>query len=187
MKGQFTLSNLVIAKPTRKDIESAYDVFATTITDAFEKEDIGHLKEDISKEIQHKKKLMAYAVANPDSEVHFLVAKIDNRVIGTISFGPCGSDIKKCTNNELDAIGELGSLCVLPDFQGKGVGSALIHAMIKYLAELGVRYFCLDSGYQQAQRKWLRKFGEPYRIAKDYWGKGLDHMVWLCRVVDHVK
>ena len=127
---------------------------------------------------------MAYAVANPDSEVHFLVAKIDNRVIGTISFGPCGSDIKKCTNNELDAIGELGSLCVLPDFQGKGVGSALIHAMIKYLAELGVRYFCLDSGYQQAQRKWLRKFGEPYRIAKDYWGKGLDHMVWLYRVVD---
>jgi GNAT superfamily N-acetyltransferase len=81
----------------------------------------------------------------------------------------------------------LGSLYVLPHFQGKGVGSALIQSMITFLHELGVEQFCLDSGFKSAQKRWLRKFGEPYKIAKDFWGEGSDHMVWLCQVTDYVK
>ena len=181
------MNGILIVKPTKKDIKSAYSVFEITITDAFEKEGLGYLKEDILKEIEYKKNLFTYSLENPDSNIYFLVAKIDDKVIGTISFGPCGSDIKKCTNNQLDGVGELGSLYVLPNFQDKGVGSALIYSMIKYLHELGVKQFCLDSGYKHAQRKWLRKFGEPYIIEKDYWGKDFDHMVWLCNVDDYIK
>lgn len=181
------MNNILITKPTKKDIKSVYDVFEITITDAFEKEGLGHLKEDMLKEIEYKKNLITYSLNNSDSNIFFLVAKVDHNVIGTISFGPCGNDIKKCTNNQLDIIGELGSLYVLPHFQGKGVGSALINSMIKYLHELGVDQFCLDSGYKHAQRKWLRKFGKPYKIVKDYWGKDFDHMVWLCKVTDYVR
>lgn len=180
------MNDLLIIKPTKKDIKLAYDVFEASITDAFEKEGLGYLKEDILKEIEDKKNLITDSLKT-DSDLYFLVAKIDDHVIGTISFGPCGNDIKKCTNNELDTIGELGSLYVLPNYQGKGVGSALIHSMIKHLHQLGVEQFCLDSGYKHAQKKWLRKFGEPYKIARDYWGKDLDHMVWLCKVMDYVK
>lgn len=69
----------------------------------------------------------------------------------------------------------------------KGVGSALICSMIKYIHELGVEQFCLNSGYKHAQKKWLRKFGEPYKIVKDYWGKDFDHMVWICKIINYVK
>jgi GNAT superfamily N-acetyltransferase len=140
------MDDVFIIKPTKEDIKSAYDVFEVSIRDAFEKEGLGDLKEDILAEIENKSNLFSYSLDNKDLDVFFLVAKLDERVIGTISFGPCGTDIKKCTNHELDAIGELGSLYVLPHYQGHGVGSILIHAMIKYLHELGIEQFCLDSG-----------------------------------------
>lgn len=180
------INDLSIVKPTKDDIKLVQYVFESSITDAFDKEGLGHMKKEILREIEFKKELITLTVENLASEVDFLVAKISNDVIGTISFGPCGSDIKKCTNNELDTIKELGSLYVLPNFQGKGVGSALIHSMIKYISELGIDQFCLDSGYKNAQKKWLRKFGEPYKIVKDYWGKNSDHMIWLCNVIDYV-
>ena len=179
------MKDLLIVRPTKKDINSAYDVFEASITDAFEKEGLGHLKEDILKEIQYKKDLLNFSVDNTDSEVCFFVAKMDGKVIGTISFGPCGDDIKKCTNNQLSTVGELGSLYVLPNYQGKGVGSSLISAMIEYIYKIGVEQFCLDSGYKRAQKRWLRKFGEPYKIAKDYWGEEADFMIWLCKTIDY--
>lgn len=113
-----------------------------------------------------------------------MVGKLNRRVIGTISFGPCGDDIRECTNNHLANVGELGGLYVLPEFQGQGVGSALIAAMIKHLQSMGVQKFCLDSGYKDAQRRWLRKFDEPYKVVKDHWGEDCDHLIWLCKVVD---
>ena len=181
------MNDLLITKPTREDITSAYAVFEASITDAFEKDGLGHLTNDIEYEIESKKNLLTTSLVNAKSGTFFLVAKMNDNLIGTVSFGPCSSDIKKFTNNQLEAIGELGSLYVLPEFQGKGVGSALIHSMMEVLHESGVEQFCLDSGYKQAQTKWLRKFGEPYFIARDYWGKDRHHMVWLCKVSDYVK
>ena len=139
------------------------------------------MKEDIHREIEHKKHLLDASMNPTDSKPYFLLAKLEETVVGTISFGPCGEDIKKCTENQLDGIGELGSLYVLPSFQGQGVGSALIHALVTYLSEQKIEQFCLDSGYKRAQKRWLRKFGEPYKVVKDYWGPGFDHMIWLCK------
>ncbi|MDV4151337.1 GNAT family N-acetyltransferase [Clostridium sp. AL.422] len=181
------INNLTIIRPTKDDLKSTYSVFEESITDAFEKEGLGHLKEDILSEIEYKKYLINCSVDSLDPDTYFFIAKIDDNVIGTISFGPCGNDIKKCTNNELDAIGELGSLYVLPDYQGKGVGSALIHTMIEYIHKLGIEEFCLDSGYRRAQKRWLRKFGEPYKIVKNYWGENNDHMIWGCKVKNHIR
>ena len=181
------INNLTIIIPTKDDLKSTYNVFEESITDAFEKEGLGHLKEDILNEIEYKKHLINSSVDSIDSDIYFFVAKIDDNVIGTISFGTCGNDIKKCTNNQLDTIGELGSLYVLPDYQCKGVGSALIYTMIEYLHKLEIKQFCLDSGYRGAQKRWLRKFGEPYKVVKDYWGENNDHMIWLCEVINHIR
>jgi len=87
----------------------------------------------------------------------------------------------------LTDIGELGSIYVLPHLQGLGIGSALIQAMVNELNDRGIDHFSLDSGYKEAQCRWIRKFGEPYLVAKDYWGPGKDHMIWLCQVKDFVK
>lgn len=178
------VENLLIKKPTKADKKSAYQVFETSIPDAFAKEGTDFLKEVLEREIMHKRHLFSEAIDIPDSSTYFLIAKVNENVIGTISFGTCGEDIKKCTENRLHSVGELGSLFVLPSYQGQGIGSALINAMVNHLFQQGVDYFCLDSGYKRAQKRWLRKFGVPYKVVKDYWAPDYDHMIWLCKVRD---
>jgi len=179
-----SFKDLVIIKPDIPDLESAYTVFEQSITLAFEEEGIS--PEETSQDIAHKKALLLKSVTDTSSDYIFMVAKLDDIVIGTISYGPCSHEIGVCTNNELDDVGELGSLYVLPEYQGQGVGSALINAMLKHLHSMGVEQFCLDCGLKAAQQRWLRKFGAPYKVAKDYWGEGSDHIVWLCNVKDFV-
>lgn len=174
---------VLITKPIQEDVKAIYSVFDTTILEAFHAEGLGSWDEVIRKEIAYKKQLLIGSL-EMQSEFYFLIAKLEGQVIGTISFGPCGEDIRKCTANELEEIGEVGSLFVLPSYQGQGIGSALIQAMAERNAAMGRRQFCLDSGYKQAQKRWLRKFGAPYKIVKDYWGQGLDHMIWLCNMSD---
>lgn len=173
---------MTIERPVGTDLESAYDVFEQSINLAFQREGI---TDEAAEEIEYKKELIRRSVQDSDSDMVFLVAKLGERVIGTISFGPCGDDIRICTNNELDHLGELGSIYILPEFQGKGVASGLIQAMVKHLQSEGVEQFCLDCGLALAQKVWLRKFGAPYVVAKDYWGNGTDHLVWLCNVADY--
>lgn len=180
------INGLIITNLSYDEIESAHQVFQASIPDAFEKEGLGSQKEFINSEILHKKHMLHTALEENDSKLYFKIAKLNNTVIGTVSFGPCGEDTKKCTDNKLSIIGELGSLYVLPDYQGQGVGSALINSMLTQLSREGIEKFCLDSGYKRAQKRWLRKFGEPYKIVKDYWGPGSEHMIWLCKVSDFV-
>ena len=146
------LNQLIIERPTKKDIRSIHNVFEKTITNAFEKEGLSFLKDDILTEIENKKQLLNLALTSNEASVYFLVAKIKEEIIGTISFSPCNNDIKKFTHNQINNVGELGSLYVLPHYQDKGIASALIHALIDYLHMVGVQQFCLDSGYRQAQK-----------------------------------
>ncbi|MGZ9583698.1 GNAT family N-acetyltransferase [Paenibacillus marinisediminis] len=179
-------SNVTLSTLTSFDLEAAYRVFKKSIPDAFEKEGLGQLIDDIHQEIEYKKSLLHASLERTDSGIYFLLAKRDETVIGTISFGPCGEDVKACTHNQLDGVGELGGLYVLPEYQDQGVGSALIKAMATHLKEQGIEQFCLDSGFRRAQRRWTRKFGEPHTVVQDYWGPDSVHMVWLCRVNDYV-
>lgn len=192
------VEGIVIAPLTPADRDEACRVFERTIPEAFAGEGLGHLMEEIREEVNGKKKLVDMALRIPanlairpsspqaaEVPVIFLVARSAREVVGTISFGPCGKEIAECTRHALDDVGELGSLYVLPDYQGQGIGSAFIQTMAKELKERGIQRFYLDSGYKKAQQKWQRKFGEPYAVAKNYWGPGQDHLVWLCNVEDY--
>jgi GNAT superfamily N-acetyltransferase len=178
------MGTVKIEKLMLEDLKSAEIVFETAIPDAFVKEGLTLMDEAIQNEISSKKQMLVESLEDQEGELRFLVAKLDHRVIGTISFGPCGNDILKCTDNALSGVGELGSLYVLPEYQNKGVGSSLIHAMLQSMHENNISQFCLDSGYKRAQKRWIRKFGKPYKVVEDYWGPGFEHMIWLCRV-DH--
>nr|WP_283571201.1 GNAT family N-acetyltransferase [Paenibacillus brevis] len=116
----------------------------------------------------------------------FLVALLGENIVGTISYGPCGEDILNCTGNALGNVGELGSLYILPEYQGQGIGSVLIRAAANRMASQGIQRFSLDSGYRIAQQKWLNKFGKPYAVVPDYWGAESAHMVWLCEVKNYI-
>ncbi|MRN57270.1 GNAT family N-acetyltransferase [Paenibacillus monticola] len=176
---------LTIGNLTQADTLSVNQLFEASITDAFEKEGLGHFQDDIQQEIENKKRLVERALDPTTMDTYFLLAKINEVVVGTISYRPCGEDIRICTENELDDVGELGSLYVLPSYQSQGVGSSLIKGMLASLKKQGVDRFCLDSGYKRAQERWLRKFGEPYKTVEDYWGPGSIHMVWLCNTMSN--
>lgn len=177
---------MTITKPTQSHIEDTCHVYAIAIRDAFEKEGLGHLEEDITSEIAYKRTLLTDFVSGNDTERFILIAIENDQVIGTISYGPCGKEIQTCTDAHFPAEGELGGLYVLPNAQGRGVGSKLIHAMIHEMHLMALKQFALDSGYTRAQKRWIQKFGDPYLIAQDFWGPGLHHMIWLCKVADHL-
>ncbi|MFF2908422.1 GNAT family N-acetyltransferase [Paenibacillus sp. NPDC057934] len=178
-------NQLTINRLTQADIQSAFELFTSSITNTFEKEGILHLTDNLHSEIEVKQQKALASLAE-HSDIYFLAAKINETVVGTISFAPCGEVIRALSDNQLDDVGELGSLYVLPSYQDQGVGSALIKELITYLVSQGTEQFCLDSGYSSAQSRWKRKFGEPYKVAIDYWGPGSAHMVWLCQVSDHI-
>ncbi|WP_438433837.1 GNAT family N-acetyltransferase [Gorillibacterium sp. sgz500922] len=166
-----------------EDQPAAFRVFEEAIPDAFARQGLADDKEWIAGEIEEKKRLVRQSL-EPDAPVAFLVAKRGGEVVGTISFGPCGHEIQVCTDHELDEVGELGSLYVRPSEQNRGIGSALIGELIALLKAREIRRFCLDSGYKEAQQRWRRKFGEPYRVVPDFWGPDSAHMVWLREVKD---
>lgn len=176
---------IIITAPEEADLNSAYEVFEKSIRDAFVCEGLHELKEMMYEEIEYKKKLLMQSVEDSDSENMFLLAKRGDLVIGTISYGPIGKEIRDCTGDSLGHLGELGSLYVLPEYQNRGAGSLLIKALANHLTQSGIEEFCLDSGYKRAQKRWKTKFGQPYRIVRDYWGEGSDHMIWVCRSEDY--
>lgn len=173
-----------ITELTSADLPGADCVFEAAITDAFIQEGISELVADCRQEIAAKSALVRQALG-ADANVFFLVAKVEGQVAGTISFGPCGQEIREITGHELDEVGELGSLYILPEHQGRGIGSGLIREMADALRSRGIERFCLDSGYKKAQKRWQRKFGMPYTIAEDFWGPESPHMIWLCHVADY--
>lgn len=160
------------------------DLFRISIPLAFAKEGLSDLTEAIRKEIDLKEQWVDASLDDPFFPTHFLIAKKDELVVGTISYGPCGEDIIKCTKHQFESFGEVGSLYVSQKYQDQGLGSALIQAMMKHLIDQNITQFVLDSGYQHAQKKWLKKFGEPFLVVEDYWGQGLNHMIWHCEVKD---
>ncbi|MEK3877188.1 GNAT family N-acetyltransferase [Paenibacillus sp. FSL M7-0420] len=176
--------HLSIAPLTRDDVISVTNLYRLSITAAFEGEGLGHLDSDIQQEIESKIRMINASLSPQNADTYFWVAKMDGKVAGTISYAPCGPDIRVCTGNKLDAVGELGSLYVLPDYQGQGIASALIAELMIFLRQQGITEFCLDSGYRRAQTKWLQKFGTPYAAVQDYWGPDSVQMVWLCSVRD---
>lgn len=170
---------MIIERFEERHYQETCALYRTAIRSAFEGEGLGHLEDEIESEIAYKIQLLDAYLKGEASARRIMVA-VETQVVGTISFGPFGKEIRDCLGAEIEADGELGGLYVLPPCQNRGVGSALIEAILSKLKSEGIRRYALDSGYKKAQVRWLRKFGRPYRIVKDYWGPGFDHMIWIC-------
>lgn len=183
----YKTNHFIISVLTEADYKSTCLCFIDSITDAFAKEGLGHCVEDIQSEIDHKKQKTLASLNQDNRDTFFLTAKVDETVVGAISYGPCGDAIQSCAEHQLDHIGELGSLYILPSYQNQGIGSALIKEMMSFLREQGIQQFCLDSGYKRAQTRWQRKFGEPFKVVNDYWGPDSIYMIWVCNVSDHLE
>lgn len=177
------MKKIIIAVPTILEENEIKNLFEITIRSAFEEQGVGHLSEFIEEEVETKMQ-MVKKFLECNNEYYFLVAKIEGSIVGAISFGSCGNIIRQCCEGQLNNVGELGSLYVLPEYQDQKIGSDLINSLILYLKQNQIENFCLDSGYKKAQKRWIRKFGQPYKIIKNYWGLNSDHFIWYCKVND---
>lgn len=168
-----------VRRPKLEDREQLNDFFRTVITDTFIQEGIGDQLNDLNEEIEGKRKYLESDFESNGENRYFLIAFYDDKIIGSIEYGPANEIIRKCTNN---LFVEVGTVFVHPYYQRNGVGNLLLKAMYDTLPQRGIEEFWLDSGYKRAQSIWKKKFGEPEILLKDYWGKDFDHMIWRVRV-----
>lgn len=175
--------HMTISKPSLKDIPFLDEFFEFILTDTFERNGYMDLIDLRDSEIELKKEMFRRSLEVDVSEHFFLVAKgEEGAVLGTISVGPANEDIIHCTNNAYEGLLEIGSLFIHPAYQKQGIASCLIHEVEAILLAQGINSYCLDSGYQLAQKTWTQKFGKPQYLIKDHWGEGADHMIWKVEI-----
>ncbi|WP_317911749.1 hypothetical protein [Clostridioides difficile] len=54
--------------------------------------------------------------------------------------------------------------------------------MIQELQCKGIKEFCMDSGYSNAQKIWRKRFGEPEYFLENYWAEGQHHLIWKIKI-----
>lgn len=161
-----------------EDIEELNEFFRIVVADTFASEGLSELIDDIEAEIDSKKNYLKLDLDSKGERRYFLIALAEDKIIGTIEYGPASKLIQDCTNGELGKLVEVGTVFVHPEYQRQGIGNKLLAKMLYTLKARGIVEFCLDSGYKNAQTIWKKKFGEPDYLLKNYWGQGQDHMIW---------
>lgn len=167
-----------IFTPTAEDRFEIHRLIETVLRDNWIKNDLMDFEEGLEEEIEMKKGFIDAFLNDDENARSFLMAKLHGDIVGIIEHGPVNDTIKACEDDELNRIQEVGTVFVLPEYQGIGLGKRLMDAITERLANLGETAFCIDSGYKTAQPIWTHLYGEPLYLMKDYWGPGGDHMVW---------
>ncbi|AGK53582.1 hypothetical protein B1NLA3E_09100 [Bacillus sp. 1NLA3E] len=177
----FVVHCVDIRRPS-EDNEKLNQFFRIVISDTYAKEGIAERTDDIENEIETKKKYLQSDLDSNGENRYFLIALDDDKIIGSIEYGPVSDLIIRCTDGAFEGLNEVGTVFVLPEYQGQGVGNLLLNEMYLTLKNRGIEEFCLDSGYTNAQKIWKKKFGEPDYLLKSYWGEGYNHMIWKIRI-----
>lgn len=159
----------------KEDRQALEEFFKLMIYDTYHREGLGHLEEAISEEIASKMQCFEESLLKLQS---LYVLMEDQKIIGSAAWSPCSLLIKEMAG-ELGELNELSSVFIHKDYQEKGNGNRLLKYLFQNLRDSGHSSFVLDSGYKNASKVWRHKFGEPYRIIKDYWSVGFDHNIWL--------
>ncbi|GAA0339204.1 GNAT family N-acetyltransferase [Bacillus carboniphilus] len=178
------MKQLKIRRPEQEDIPELHHFFRTVVTDTFMKEGIGDLKDDMEEEIQTKMNYLESDLKSNGKERFFLLAVLEEQIVGTIEYGPASNLIITCTNHALKDLNEVGTVFVHPEFQRMGIGNALLRGLSEVLLKNEIQEICLDSGYRRAQQIWIKKYGNPDYFLKDYWGEGFDHMIWRVKTTE---
>lgn len=170
--------SIVIERPKHDDVPELYELFEIVLKDTFERNGLMYLEDLLKNEIAVKKSFLHEDLETGGEGHHFLVARFEGDIIGTMAFGPPNDIIVGESMGKFKGVPELGTAFVKPRYQGMGVARRLFEAMVEILENKGMSHCCFDSGYPSAQSTWRRKFGEPTIHLKDYWGVGADHMIW---------
>ena len=177
MLKKINYSEIEIVSPSLANKPEIDLLIETVLKDNWIKNDLMELKDGLAEEIEMKKSFIDAFVIGDENARTFLMARLHGEIVGIIEHGPVNDTIKSCEDEELNRIQEVGTVFVLPEYQGVGLGKRLMDAITERLVKLGETAFCIDSGYKTAQPIWTHLYGEPLYLMKDYWGPGGDHMV----------
>ncbi len=178
------LEQVEIRRPKENELESIHHFFSSVITHTYQKEGLSELKDELIEEIETKKLFLADDFSSNGEKRHFLCAYINNQIIGCIAYGEPNPIIVEESEGQLEHLPEVGSMLVHPNYQKQGVGNRLLQAIFQAIREKGLKEFCFDSGYREAQMIWTKKFGEPFIFLGNYWGKDSPHMIWKIELSD---
>ena len=167
-----------IRRPTEDDKDRLVKFFKIVVVDTFIKEGIEEMVEDLEEEIESKKQYLENDLKSNGELRCFLIAEYEGCIVGTIEYGPASDLINSCTHGKYKNLYEIGTVFVRPDYQGQGIGNLLLNAMIQELQCKGIKEFCMDSGYSNAQKIWRKRFGEPEYFLENYWAEGQHHLIW---------
>lgn len=172
------MNHIKIRRPNIDDKDKLLEFCKLVLEDTFIKEGIEDLVEDLEEELVAKKKYLEDDLMTNGDLVYFLIAEDQGTIVGTIQYGPSSDLIRTCTNGKYKDLYEIASVFVRPDYQGQGLGSLLLKSIYQVMESKGIKEFCLDSGYSNAQKIWRKKFGKPDYFLPDYWGQGHHHLIW---------
>lgn len=181
------MREIEISRPKFEDIELINNFFEIVIRHTFERNGISDLVDTIDEEIEDKRRILNQDMESDGANRYLLIAKREEKIVGSVEYGPPNERIISCTDGELKELVEIGTVFVHPDYQNKGIGSRMLNLIFVELEKNGIEEFCFDSGYKSAQKIWINKFGNPEYHLDDYWGEDEDHMVWRISVKDVVK
>ena len=169
-----------ITKLLERDLYQLEEFFKVVISDTAQKEGItipGFVDEEVEEKMELCRKFF-----KEDNNISILIAMDGSRIIGTISSSYCNLDIKSVIKDlEEDAV-KIGAVYIHPSCQRRGIAKLLLTSMCRILKSKDIKEFYLDSGYKSAQIYWRQQFGEPFFIAKEYWGPEADNMIWKVKV-----
>ncbi|MCM2674137.1 GNAT family N-acetyltransferase [Alkalicoccobacillus plakortidis] len=174
------MERVKIRRPLNSDRQEIHNLFKDVIKDTFAREGLSKLVDDQQGELKTKIQYLKSDLENCKEKRQFLLA-IDNaedKIIGTIEYGKPNELIQNIINEDLVKYPEIGTIFVLPTYQGNHIGSKLIETLLKDINNHDFHGYCLDSGYRRSQLIWTKKFGAPNYVLNNYWGEANHHMVW---------
>ncbi len=158
------------------------NLFSSVIHDAFHKESNEPDPIEIQEEIDHQIEKLELDYKSNGKEEYFLIACLDEKIIGTLSFGKAGSVIQEQLKEEALLHTTLKSAYVLVPFQSQGIAKMLFLEIIKEIHKRNHSFFYFDCGYALAQEYYLKHFGKPNIKLLHYWGRNCHHSIWKCEV-----
>ncbi len=176
-------AEITISRPDKSDSQKLRQFYTLAITDAYRSEggDVSHRAEMLG-DIESQMVNIEKDFASNGQDEYTLVAKMGSEIVGTMAYGKPNKDIVENYEIDVENVPEIKSAYVLPGFHGKGIGTRLFGEIKEVLAGMGVREFCLDSGYKKAQAFWTHKLGTPVKTVQDYFAKDSHLMIWHCKI-----
>ena len=170
--------NFSIRRPEQGDLPRLRVFLEMTMKHSFEINGIVGAEAELLTAIQSKYEDMLEDVQSEGKKQFHLLALQANVIVGCMGYGPPNEIIRKHMGISVEQQVELKSAYILPSCQRRGIGLALLQAIVRQLKRKGWREMYLDCGYRLSQPFWQKEFGEASTILHNHWGPDEHHMIW---------